>query len=118
MILGERLGGVAADQVDPAVAHLGRDAVVAAHRQHRHGRPHALLIGVVLRQPEHHVRRSLYGALDDPDGPPKRVLGNVTLRDAIEGIVAPADHAVHRVDGFLACDLASGVAAHPVRDDV
>jgi hypothetical protein len=32
--------------------------------------------------------------------------------------VASADHAVHRVHGFLARDLAGRVPAHPVRYDV
>ena len=72
----------------------------------------------MLRQTEHHVRRGLHGAFDNPDRSAQRFLADVTLRNAIERLVASADHAVHRVDSFLACDLTSGVAAHPVRDDV
>jgi hypothetical protein len=60
----------------------------------------------------------LDGALDNPDGFPKRVLRGVTLRNPIELTVPSADHAVHCVHGFLASDLAGGVPTHPVRDDV
>jgi hypothetical protein len=77
-----------------------------------------LLLGIVLRQTENHVRRCLHGALDDSDGVPKRVLRGVALSDAIERITPSADHPVHRIDGFLARDLAGSVATHPVRHDV
>ena len=40
------------------------------------------------------------------------------MGDAIERIVASADHAMHRVHSFLARDLTGGVPAHPIRYDV
>jgi len=118
VILGKRLHGVSADQINSAVADLGGDAVVAAHHEHRHGGAHALLLGIVLRQAEDHIGRSLDGALDDSNGLPKRVLRGVTRRNAIESIGPPGDHAVHRAHGLLAGELAGGVTTHPIGYDV
>ena len=47
-----------------------------------------------------------------------KMVAQGALSHAIESIVPSADHAMHRVHGLLARDLAGCVPAHPVRYDV
>src|SRR5262249_20787395 len=87
------------------------------HEQRADGRAHARLVAVQLGEPEHHVRRRLHRALDEPAGD-ARIFRRESLRQSRRGAEPLLDHAVDRLDGFLARDLAGSVTAHAVGDDI
>ena len=80
-------------------------------------RAHAGLAAVDLGHREDHVRRGLDGALHEAARRADVLLGE-RVGELVQVADAALDHAVDGLDGLLARDLARGVTAHAVGDDV
>ncbi len=117
VIFGKLFDCAAASTIDAAVTDLGGDREVAQDEQGAHGRAHAALAAVHLRHGENHVGGCLNRAFHHSEGSADHRLVGRALKVS-KARNATLDHAVDGLDGFLARDLAGGMTAHPIANDV
>src|SRR5262245_34816052 len=115
MVAGELAEGGVAEQVDPAVPHVGQVGGVAVHQDRGHRGGHALVLALLL-----HRLDDLAVRVADRGLQAVAVVGDALVEAERPGdLLVAAGQAyelVDRLDGDLGGDLAGRVPAHPVGD--